>query len=519
MILRCLEALGLSRLVRVVVARVGRLLGRDPTRIKRRRFPDGFLWGTATASYQVEGATSTDGRTPSTWDVFCAAPGKIFNGDSGKDACKFYHKYPQDIALAARAGGRNPSFRFSISWSRVIPEKGKINQQGLDFYSSVVDEAIRAGVTPVVTLFHWDTPQWCQEEYGGWKSPHIIEDFMEFAEAVFSTLAHRVPYWITLNEPWITANFGYGTGTFAPGEKDTDGRKSYLVAHHQLLAHAAACQLFRAKYNPEEDSQIGIALNCLYHAPANPRSASDKEAAQRGNEFELGWFADPLYFGDYPKVMRERAGRRMPVFSADDKKLLKAGRPDFFALNHYTSRLCSNAPGFPLSSKPGEPPSYFSDAGVAVKDVWMAAKADPEWLHMVPWGLRDVLVWIHDRYGAPKIMITENGCACPNESNWQQSSQANDVFRQKQILSYINATWEAINVYGVDVIGYTYWSLLDNFEWADGYKYRFGLVHVDYDTPGKVRQLKDSFKLYQEISDSNSVAVAPVHGPAPYWPR
>eukprot|EP00873_Tetraselmis_striata_P014797 jgi/Tetstr1/435061/TSEL_024031.t1 len=365
---------------------------------------------------------------------------------------------------------------------------------------------------------HWDTPQWCEDD-GGWSSERIVEDFADYADAVFAALGDLVPTWITINEPWVTANFGYGTGVFAPGKKDTDGRATYRVAHHQLLAHAAACRLYRSKYR-SQGGRIGIALNGMYFTPLNPGDQGDCDAAQRANEFELGWFADPLYFGDYPQVMKDQAGDRLPTFSSEQKQALADAKPDFFALNHYTSNTVTAPAGAPEEAEsPGAVKSYFADVGVAAQPVAGAPQADPPWLQLVPWGLRNQLVWIHDRYGGPKILITENGCACPGEASWSAEAEKRDVFRQRQITSYLNAVWEAVNHYGCDVIGYTYWSLMDNFEWADGYNYRFGLVRVDFSSPSKVRTEKDSFHLYAGISATNAVRLSPAGGPKPQWRR
>ncbi|MDQ8181350.1 GH1 family beta-glucosidase [Pelagicoccus sp. SDUM812005] len=458
-----------------------------------KTFPDGFLWGTATAAYQIEGAAATDGRGPSIWDAFSHIPGKTAEGHTGDVACDHYHRWEEDIELMKRMGVG--CYRFSISWSRIQPQgKGEVNETGIAFYNKLIDGLVAAGITPWVTLFHWDLPLALQMEHDGLLNPEIADRFAQYSRICFERFGDRVKNWITLNEPWCSSFLGHGNAYFAPGRASAD--EPYVAAHNLLRAHAYIVDVYRREFQAEQKGQIGITNNCDWREPASD-SEGDKAAAQRALEFFLGWFADPVYFGDYPAVMRERVGERLPQFTPEDAKLLK-GSSDFFGLNHYTTMI---------ASEPKQEVSGTGDIkgnGGMMEDQQVELAGDPSWeqtdmgWNIVPWGCRKLLEWIDARYGHPPIYITENGCAMPGEDD--RETALNDTRRVEFLKGYIGACHEAIQN-GVDLRGYMCWSMMDNFEWALGYTRRFGLHWVDYET-GE-RQPKASAKWYAETVKNN----------------
>ncbi len=438
-----------------------------------KEFPQDFVWGTATASYQIEGGAQEGGRGDSIWDTFCRIPGKVANGENGDIACDHYHRYPEDIRLMAELGVC--SYRFSISWSRIMPDgtENSINQAGIDFYNRVIDLCLENNIEPWVTLYHWDLPEHLHQAEGGWLERDIVDRFRDYSEVCFKAFGDRVKRWITINEAWVVAMLGYGKGIFAPGLKSND--LPYRVGHHLLLAHAEAVDVFRRKY-ASDDAVIGIANNCDWREAAT-ESDQDKQAAQRALEFFLGWFADPVYLGDYPQVMRDRLGERLPSFTAQERKKLK-GSSDFFGLNHYTTMIAS------AENYDGGEVSPYGNGGIA-EDQDVHLTVDPEWpltdmqWAVVPWGCEKMLRWIAERYDNPPIYITENGCAYAEEDQ--------DRRRIEFLDSYLRACKDAVAA-GVNLKGYFVWSLLDNFEWASGYSKRFGLHHVDYSTGERTKK-------------------------------
>jgi beta-glucosidase len=458
-----------------------------------KTFPDGFLWGTATAAYQIEGAAATGGRGPSIWDAFSHIPGKTAEGHNGDVACDHYHRWEEDIELMKQMGVG--CYRFSISWSRIQPQgKGEINEEGIAFYNKLIDGLVAAGITPWVTLFHWDLPLALQLEEDGLLKPSIANRFADYARICFERFGDRVKNWITLNEPWCSSFLGHGNAYFAPGRASAS--EPYLAAHNLLRAHAYIVDVYRKEFQADQKGQIGITNNCDWREPASD-SEGDKAAAQRALEFFLGWFADPVYFGDYPAVMRERVGERLPQFTPEDAKLLK-GSSDFFGLNHYTTMIASE----PKQQVSG--PGDIKGNGGMMEDQQVELAGDPEWeqtdmgWNIVPWGCRKLLEWIDKRYDHPPIYITENGCAMPGEDDREVA--LNDTRRVEFLKGYIGACHEAIQN-GVDLRGYMCWSMMDNFEWALGYTRRFGLHWVDYET-GE-RQPKASAKWYAATVKQN----------------
>ena len=438
-----------------------------------RTFPPGFRWGAATSSYQIEGAWRADGKGPHIWDVFSHTPGRTARGEHGDRACDHYHRFREDVAMMARLGLK--TYRFSIAWARIQPDgKGVVNEAGVGFYSDLIDELLAHGIEPWVTLHHWDLPAALQLEDDGWLGRRTVDHFAAYARICFARFGDRVKHWITLNESWVIAMLGFHDGIFAPGRRST--AEPYRVAHHLILAHAHAAHVYHEEFQPTQGGLIGMTNNCDWRAPLTDRP-EDAAAAQRSLEFFLGWFADPLYFGDYPASMRERVGERLPKFSTEERELVR-GSSDFFGLNHYTTMYASHVPdGQTADNYVYANPGIFADQHVALTkdDAW--ALTEMGW-PVVPWGLRDLLLWIRDRYGNPPVYITENGCASPDTLS---DGAVDDRARVDFLLGYLGACHEAIAA-GADLRGYFVWSLMDNFEWASGYDKRFGIVHVDFDS-------------------------------------
>ena len=458
-----------------------------------KKFPENFTWGAATASYQIEGGWLEGGKGLSIWDAFAHTPGKIKNGNTGDVACDHFHRYKEDVARMAEMGLK--AYRFSIAWPRIQPAgRGKLNPKGIQFYSDLIDELLDHGITPWVTLYHWDLPLALQLELDGWLNPAMAEIFQDYAAVCFENFGDRVKHWITFNEPWVVAILGYGQGIFAPGR--ISNSEPYKVGHQILRAHALAVDLYRRKFQPRQKGQIGITNNCDWREPLTD-SKSDQDAAQRALEFFLGWFADPIYRGEYPEVMRKRVADRLPHFSDRDKALL-VNSTDFFGLNHYTTLYAADSQGKPVSTKP------YGNGGIS-EDQNVRLSADATWdktemgWSIVPWGLRKLLHWIDDRYSHPPIVITENGCACNDKV---VDGKIKDAKRIQFLSDYITEAYRAIEQC-VDLRGYFLWSFMDNFEWALGFSRRFGIHYVDYKTQKRIP--KDSAHWYANVMKNNGL--------------
>jgi len=452
-------------------------------------FSNDFVWGAATSSYQIEGAYNSDGKGPSIWDAFCTIPNRIKNGDHGNIAIDHYHNFKEDIALLKSQGFK--AYRFSISWPRIIPDgKGKVNEEGIQFYSDLIDELIANDITPWVTLYHWDLPLALQLENDGWLNPDIVSYFKNYAKICFQRFGNRVKHWITLNEPWVVSILGYGQGVFAPGR--TSNSEPYLVGHHLLLAHAHAVNVYKTQFE-SQNGTIGITNNCDWREPLTDKP-EDIDAAERALLFFLGWFADPIYLGDYPKVMKDRLDNRLPEFTDEQKKLLK-NSSDFFGLNHYTTMYAA------ADQYKGEISVYGNGGLSEDQDVKLSQDKDWKLTHskwaVVPWGCTKLLKWISDRYNNPVIYITENGFACDDKL---ENGHINDLDRLNYFKEYLNACHEAIDL-GVTLKGYFAWSFFDNFEWASGYSLRFGINYIDYETLERIP--KASARWFQEIIRKN----------------
>jgi beta-galactosidase len=465
-----------------------------PESARIARFPDGFVWGTATSSYQIEGGWLEGSKGLSIWDAFTHTPGKIADGTNGDVTTDHFHRYREDVALMAALGLK--AYRFSISWPRIQPPGyGKPNPQGLRFYSDLIDELLRSGIEPWVTLYHWDLPLALHLESEGWLNPSIAERFAEYAGICFEHFGDRVKHWITLNEPWVTAILGYGQGFFAPGR--TSHEEPYRAGHNLLRAHAMAADLYRRKFQSKQKGVIGLSNNCDWREPRS-EAAEDREAAQRSLEFFLGWFADPVHFGTYPDIMRSRVGERLPAFTPRESELLR-GSTDFFGLNHYTTMVASHAgAGVPGELNP------FGNGGI-FEDQDVVLTTDPRWKQtqmgwaIVPWGCRKLLHWVSDRYGKPDIILTENGAAFDDRL---VNGQVDDPDRVEFLKSYLLECHRALQE-NVPLKGYFLWSFMDNFEWASGYTRRFGIHYVDYATGRRIP--KASARWYSDVLRKNGI--------------
>lgn len=386
------------------------------------------------------------------------------------------------------------AYRFSISWSRLLPAgTGKPNQRAVDFYQSLLSELCSSGITPVVTLYHWDLPQCLEDKYGGWLSRQVLDDFEYYASVCFDCFGSD-GYWITLNEPWCACALGYGSGEHAPGHREDAGKEPYLAAHHMLLAHARAVKCYRHSYQHIHGGSIGITLNMDWKEPLSD-SAADQAAQRRALDWQLGWFADPIYKGAYPATMRERCGDRLPEFSDEEVAMLK-GSSDFFGLNHYSTDFVSEG-----EDGPPAVPNYFADQDV--RNV-----SDPRWQRtdmgwdIVPWGFEKLLSWIQKEYDPTGgILVTENGCAVRENT---EAEAVQDTARVEYLQGYLAQLHKAM-ANGAVIKGYLVWSLLDNFEWAFGYAKRFGIVRVDFTT--QQRTPKASAQLISDLCKGGKLKV------------
>ena len=437
-----------------------------------KTFPNNFIWGTATSSFQIEGASKADGKGPSIWDAFCQIPTKVHNNDTGDVACDHYHKFEEDIALMKDMGLK--AYRFSIAWARIQPTgKGEVNKEGVAFYNRIINTLLKNDIEPWVTLYHWDLPLALQFEYDGWTGEKISDFFADYADVCFNAFGDRVKNWITINEAWVVAMLGYGQGIFAPGR--ISNSEPYLAGHNLIKAHAKAVHVYRTKYQTQQNGRIGMTNNCDWREPLTDSDA-DKAAAQRALEFFLAWFADPIYMGDYPQSMKERVGDRLPVFSNEEKQLIK-GSSDFFGLNHYTTMYTSDATGKSVQDDVKGNGGISEDQEVILSGDKTWNKTAMEW-NIVPWGCQKLLEWIDQRYDHPEIVITENGCAFDDVLI---DGKVDDQGRVDFFEGYLSACHTAMQN-GVNLTGYFAWSFMDNFEWASGYAKRFGIHYVDFVT-------------------------------------
>lgn len=445
------------------------------------KFPEGFLWGAATAAYQIEGSPLADGAGPSIWHRFSHTPGNTTNGDTGDIACDHYNRYASDIALMREIGLN--AYRLSISWSRIFPEgAGQVNQRGIDFYSRLIDRLLESGIAPNVTLYHWDLPA-ALDDRGGWLNRDIAGWFGDYADRMFAALGDRVPMWSTINEPLVVMDGGYMNGNLAPGHHNMF--EAPIVTHNLLRAHATAVQAFRGRN--ASDSQIGLVVNLDRKYPASD-SDRDREAARRFHAYGNEQYLDPVFFGTYPDELRAIFGEAWVEWPDADMRLIREPI-DFLGVNYYTRLV--------VEHDDTRPP--INAAAVAQVD---AAHSEMGW-EVFPRALTEVLTWISGRYGDIPLYITENGSAFldPETASY---GRIDDPLRVAYLDAHLRAAHEAIEQ-GVNLRGYFAWSLLDNYEWSKGYTKRFGIIHVDYAT--QVRTIKSSGHFYSRVIRSNGASL------------
>ncbi|KAG5229814.1 glycosyl hydrolase family protein [Salix suchowensis] len=448
----------------------------------RQGFPKGFIFGTATSAYQVEGMADKDGRGPSIWDAFVKIPGIVANNATGEVSVDQYHRYKEDIDIMKKLNF--DAYRFSISWSRIFPDgAGKVNWKGVAYYNRLIDYMIERGITPYANLYHYDLPLALEKKYNGLLSHLVVKDFADYADFCFKTFGDRVKNWMTFNEPRVVAALGYDNGFFAPGRCSkafgnctvgNSATEPYTVAHHLILSHAAAVQRYREKYQEKQKGRIGILLDFVYYEPLTG-SKADKLAAQRARDFHVGWFIHPIVYGEYPKTMQTIVGSRLPKFTEEEVKMVK-GSMDFVGINHYTTYYMYD----PHQSKPknlGYQQDWNAGFAYKKKGVEIGPRANSYWLYNVPWGMYKAVMYIKERYGNPTIILSENGMDDPGNITRSQALQ--DTTRIGYYRAYLSQLKKAADD-GANLAGYFAWSLLDNFEWRLGYTSRFGIVYVDY---------------------------------------
>ncbi|KAF8840142.1 glycoside hydrolase family 1 protein [Paxillus ammoniavirescens] len=460
------------------------------------KLPRDFIWGFATASFQIEGSTNADGREKSIWDDFSKQPGKTLDGRDGDVATDSYRLWREDVALLAHYGVK--SYRFSISWSRIIPLGGRndpVNPRGIQFYSNLIDSLLEHGIIPFVTIYHWDLPQALLDKYGGWlNKDEIVQDYVRYARVCFEAFGDRVKHWLTMNEPWCTSVLGYGRGVFAPG-RSSDRKRSpegdsstepWIVGHNAILSHAYAVELYRKEFKPTQKGQIGITLNGDWAIPYDD-SPKNVEAAQHALDVAIGWFADPIHLGHYPEYMKQMLRDRLPEFTPEEWLIVK-GSSDFYGMNTYTTNLCRAGGSDELQG-------FVEYTFTRPDGTQLGTQAHCSWLQDYPQGFRDLLNYVWKRYKLP-IYVTENGFAVKDEN----SKPIAEALQDHDRVSYFKGTTAAVKAAvledGVDIRAYFPWSFLDNFEWADGYITRFGVTYVDYET--QRRYPKESAKFLVE---------------------
>jgi len=444
-------------------------------------FPENFQWGTSASAYQIEGAHQADGKGISIWDTFTRWDGHVLNKDNGDIACDHYNRMPQDIALMKEMG--IPLYSFTVSWTRILPEgRGQVNTKGLDFYDRLVDALLEAGIRPKTTLYHWDFPQLLQD-LGGWPNRDSVEWFGDYARVVFDKLADRVKLWATHNEPWVASFLGYATGFHAPGMCDYS--KAYQTAHHMLMAHGRAVQIYReGGYKGE----IGLILNLNGLLPAS-NSEEDIAATQRVHDETHALYLDPVFKGSYPQRLFDYIGPHQPKVQEGDVELIH--QPiDFLGLNYYNTDYVS----FDLFGG-------LNKAHITPYSAPGWGRTEMNW-GINPDGLKQEVLYLKENYGNPKIFLNENGCAMPDDPD--EKGFVADWDRINYIRAHIHALHEAMEA-GANVHGYFVWSFFDNFEWERGYSKRFGLVRVNYETLERIP--KQSAYWFRDVIKKNAIEI------------
>ncbi|KAJ4968640.1 hypothetical protein NE237_015341 [Protea cynaroides] len=461
--------------------------------LDRSQFPPSFLFGTATSSYQIEGAYLASNKSLSNWDVFTHLPDKIVDGSNADVTDNHYYLYMEDVELMDSLGVN--AYRFSISWSRVLPKGrfGDVDPVGIEFYDKLIDALLNKGIQPFVTLNHYDLPQYLEDRYGSWLSFQMQEDYTHFVEVCFETFGDRVKYWSTFNEPNITVTLGYLSGSYPPNHCSDSSCISgdseiepYIAAHNLILAHASAVNLYRKKYQVKQGGMIGIVVDCIWYEPLRD-TPTDRLAVQRALAFGVAWFLDPIIYGDYPPEVRQIVGSRLPIFSEQEKELL-SNKLDFIGINHYTTlyvKDCLFSHCERLGTPPGDAFVHFTGErdGVLIGEPTPAPT-----FYLVPDGMEKTIMYFKERYNNTPMFITENGYAQANYLGDSVKDLLNDTKRIEYLQSYLESLKSAISQ-GADVRGFIIWSLLDNFEWTYGYTLRFGLYYVNWTTLERIPKL------------------------------
>ncbi|SHN22126.1 GH1 family beta-glucosidase [Gracilibacillus kekensis] len=439
------------------------------------QFPKDMKWGTATASYQIEGATNEGGRGVSIWDTFAKTPGNVINGDNGDVACDSYHRYEEDVEMMKELG--IDVYRFSVAWPRIFPNgTGEINQEGLDYYHRLVDKLLEAGIEPMCTLYHWDLPQALQDK-GGWNNRETIDAFVNYAEVMFKEFSGKIKQWLTLNEPWCISFLSNFIGVHAPGNQDL--QLATQISHHLLVAHGKTVKKFREL---GIDGQIGFAPNTTWLEPYSNRQ-EDIDACNREIGWYIEWFMDPVFKGTYPQFLVDWFKKKGVELDIQEGDMETINQPvDFLGINYYTGHIAR----------------YKENEGLLDWEMveMNYERTDIGW-PIFPEGFYNVLMRIKDSYGDIPIYITENG-SCYNDE--PENGRVKDAGRINYLQQHLTALSRAISS-GVNVKGYITWSLMDNFEWAEGYTMRFGIVHVNYRTLERTK--KDSYYWFKQTIDNN----------------
>ncbi|XP_059283976.1 beta-glucosidase 18-like isoform X2 [Lycium ferocissimum] len=456
--------------------------------VKRSEFPDGFLFGTSTSAYQIEGAYTEDGRSLSNWDAYCSINGRIPNGGSGNIADDHYHRYLEDIDTMASLGAN--AYRFSISW------RGKfwpVNPVGIKFYNNIIDSLLLKGITPFVTIHHYDYPQEFEDRFGAWLSPLMQEEFVHFDETCFKSFGDRVKYWATMNEPNLYMEMAYLKGVFPPSHCSTpfgecssgnSDIEPLLAVHNSILAHAKAVNLYRHQFQAKPGGMIGIVASAYMYKPMTDNEA-DRKAANRALAFHVAWLLDPLVHGDYPIEMRQYHGRKLPRFSSEEAILIK-NSTDFIGLNHYTTCFAKDCLHSNCACMDSDVLCTHGENRAIRGFVLVTGQKNGAYIgdqmgmpgsYVVPQGMEEIVDYVKKRYNNMPIFVTENGYAS-NENKEEGYDLDQDMKRIKYHKAYLASLARSIRN-GADVRGYFIWSLMDNFEWRFGYTVKFGLYHVD----------------------------------------
>ncbi|XP_027928105.1 beta-glucosidase 11-like isoform X1 [Vigna unguiculata] len=462
--------------------------------LSRDQFPPDFVFGASTSAYQLEGAANEDGRKPSIWDTFSHAGNADLYAGDGDIASDHYHKYKEDVNLMANMGLE--AYRFSISWSRLIPEgRGQVNPKGLQFYNNLIDELINHGIEAHVTLYHWDLPQALEDEYGGWVSRRVVKDFTKYAEVCFKEFGDRVKYWTTMNEANIHVLMGYDLGLLQPQRcspntimncsRGNSSTEPYLAAHHMLLAHASAARVYRKKYQGMQHGFIGFSLLLQGFLPQT-NSTEDIMAVQRVQDFFIGWFMNPFIFGDYPDIMKKNAGSRLPSFIQKESNLVK-GSIDFLGINFYFSYYVKDSP----DNLKKENRDYLADFSAKLQ-LYLPNITTKFEVPITPKILLRMLDSLRNAYGNIPIFIHENGQLTPHNSPLEDWSRVNYLH------AYIGSMVDVLRS-GLNVKGYFVWSFMDVFEIGSGYELSYGLYYVDMNDPNLRRKPKLSAKWYSNF--------------------